>query len=189
MSETKSPDRVETIARTVQSVSVLVGSLSVIAGIVFSILSFNAARQKDALAREAEARTREFELKKYYDEQRSRADKAAIEAAKPFLELRQKLYLDAIQNAGVLVNPTNHTDPELAKATKRFWELYWAELCMVESKEVESAMIGLGDLIADTSAPPHDRQRAAVKLAHMLRDSLVQSWGIADTNVVGEVNR
>ena len=189
MSETKSPDRIDSISRAVQSVSVVVGVISVIVGIVFSIISFNDARQKDALARQAEARTREFELKKYYDEQRHQSDQAAVEAAKPFLELRQKLYLEAIQNAGVLVNPTNHTSPELTKATKRFWELYWAELCIVESKEVETAMIGLGDLIADTSAPPRDRQRASVKLAHVLRDSLIKSWGIADTNVVGEVNR
>lgn len=183
MSETKrNPDRLDNMLRAVKVVSI-------VAGVVITVLSFNETRQKDARARQTEADNRKFELQKYYDDKQEQSKREQVEAAKPFLDLRQKLYLEAIQNAGIIVNPNEHTDMEMKKAMKRFWELYWAELCLVESKEVESAMIRLGETITDTNTPIIGRQRAAVKLAHMLRDSLIKSWGIEDNTKVGEVNR
>ena len=71
---------VDTVAKTVQVISVVVG-------VVVSVLSFNTTREKEALAR------------------RDEAEKRLVEAARPFLELRQKRYMEAIQAAGVLVNP------------------------------------------------------------------------------------
>src|SRR5688500_6929747 len=86
---------------------------SVVIGVVISVLSFNATRDKEAEARR-------------------------IEASKPFLELRQKLYMEAVKAAAILANREGYTDQEIASAKRRFRELYVAELSMVESPEVEA---------------------------------------------------
>src|SRR4051794_14985061 len=73
--------------------------LSVVVGVVITVLSFNATRQKEAEARQ-------------------------LEAAKPFLQVRQNLYTEAVKAAGILANPATHTQEELSVAKKRFGELY-----------------------------------------------------------------
>jgi hypothetical protein len=145
---------------------------SVVAGVVVSVLSFNATRVK-------EAEVRRFETQKYYDQRADQAEKQQIEAAKPFLQLRQKRYEEAVRTSGVLANPSNHTPEELKAAEKRFWELYWSELSLVESQEVETAMVELGKSITG-KAPLTERQTASYNLAHDVRASLLSSWGIED---------
>lgn len=76
-------DHMERLFKTVQA-------LSIVAGVVISVLSFNEARKQEALAQQAEA------------------GKQQLEAAKPFLELRQRLYLDAVKQAAILANPEPH---------------------------------------------------------------------------------
>jgi hypothetical protein len=173
-------DRLETASRLAQVISVVVG-------VVISIFSFNDTRQKEAAARIAEARTRQFELQKYYDQRREQADKQQIEAARPFLEMRQKRYMEAIQAAAVLCSPESHMPGEIQKARKRFWELYWAELSMVEGAGVENQMVELGRALKP-GLRPTPQQLAAFHLAHALRDSLVESWGINEAKT-GEVTR
>jgi hypothetical protein len=160
--------------------------ISVVVGVVISILSFNATRSHDADARKAEADSRRFELQKYYDQKQTEADRQAIEAAKPFLELRQRRYAEAIQAAGVLANPKRHGPNEIKKAQKRFWELYWAELSMVEDSNVEREMMKLGDAFGQ--GVPTAQQNATYHLAHALRDSLTQSWGVGQEKI-GKITR
>ncbi len=135
----------ETIAKTVQVVSVVVG-------VVISVLSFNATREKEAEARR-------------------------IEASKPFLELRQKLYMEAVKAAAVLANREGYSEQEVASAKRRFRELYVAELSMVESPEVEARMVDLASKTDQSLTPLNPAQKAAYDLAHALRDSFVASWG------------
>ena len=153
--------KLDSITKTVQIVSVVVG-------VVISVLSFNYTRQKDADARMAEA------------------NKQEIEAAKPFLELRQKRYMEAIESAAILSSPETHSPDEMQKARKRFWELYWAELSMVEDAKVEGAMKKLGESL-DPQLKPTSQQISAYELAHALRDSLTKSWGISE-NKEGKTN-
>jgi hypothetical protein len=127
--------------------------LSVVVGVVISVLSFNATRQKEAVARQ-------------------------VEAAKPFLQLRQALYAEAVKAAAVLTNPGTHTQEELAAAKKRFCELYVAELSMVEAPEVEEKMVELAKQIDPELTKFTPAQSAAYDLAHALRDSFVTSWGV-----------
>jgi hypothetical protein len=162
--------RLQTLSQTVQVVSVA-------AGVVISVLSFNQARVREAAAREAEAETRRFELTRYFDQRKDLADQRQIEAARPFLEIRQKRYSEAIKAAGVLVTPELHTAEETRKARKRFWELYWAELSMVEGSGVEARMAHLGRLL-EPGRSPTPQQLASYRLAHSLRDSLIKSWGV-----------
>jgi hypothetical protein len=126
--------------------------LSVVVGVVISVLSFNATREKEAETRR-------------------------IEASKPFLELRQKLYMEAVKAAGVLANREGYTDKELTAARKRFRELYVAELSMVESPEVEQRMVTLAGTVDPSLTTLNPAQRAAYDLSHALRDSFVASWG------------
>ena len=135
----------ETIAKTVQVVSVVVG-------VVISVLSFNATREKEAEARR-------------------------IEASKPFLELRQKLYMEAVKAAAVLANREGYSEQEIAAAKRRFRELYVAELSMVESPEVEARMVDLASKTDQSLTPLNPAQKAAYDLAHALRDSFAASWG------------
>ena len=130
-----------------------VQTLSVVAGVVISVLSFNAARQQEAIARHAEA-------------------------AKPFLEMRQQRYLEAVHAAAVLSNPDDHSDEEKDVAAKRFRELYVAELSLVEGREVEGAMVRLAELVDPNVVQFTPARRAAYDLAHALRDSLVKSWHV-----------
>lgn len=173
----------ERSAGVLDSTIKLVQVVCVVAGVVISALSFNGAREKEALAREAEAKTKEFELKKYFDERTDEAEKRQAEAAKPFLELRQELYLETVQVAGVLANPNDHSEEELKKAAARFRQLYVSELSLVEGLGVEQGMMTLAEAVQDKIVNFDDKQTAAYNLAHALRDSLVKSWGIQETLV------
>ena len=135
----------ETIAKTIQVVSIVVG-------VVLSVLSFNATREKEAEARR-------------------------IEASKPFLELRQKLYMEAVKAAAVLANRDGYSEREIGSAKRRFRELYVAELSMVESPEVEARMVDLASKTDQSLTSLNPAQKAAYDLAHALRDSFVASWG------------
>jgi hypothetical protein len=163
------PSRLDAASKLIQVVSVVVG-------VIITVLSFNAARQTEARARVAEAETRKLDQKKYDDQRRDEAAKKQAEAARPFLELRQKLYLEAVQAAGVLGNPEDHTPDEMAKARKRFRELYVAELSLVEGVGVEGGMVALARAVDPKLLEMSKEQLAAYKLAHALRDSLVKSW-------------
>lgn len=129
--------------------------VSVVVGVVISALSFNQSRLREATARE-------------------------IEAAKPFYTLRQKLYTEAIEAAGVLANPQVHTEEEIAKSRKRFRELYIGELSMVEAHEVEAQMIALAKQIDPELLEMNEAQKATYDLAHALRDTFTSSWKIRD---------
>ena len=131
----------------------LVSTLAVVAGVVVSVLSYSSAQEAQARARE-------------------------LEAAKPFLELRQRLYGEALAAAGVLANPKVHSAHELEAANRRFRSLYVAELSMVESPEVEAQMIALAAQVAPDLHEFTPAQTAAYDLAHQLRDSFVADWGI-----------
>lgn len=133
----------------------IVQVVSVVAGVVISILSFNHTRAKEAEARK-------------------------LEAAKPFLTLRQDLYSQAVKAAATLVNQSTHTDEEIRQARKRFRDLYVAELSMVEAPKVEEQMRALAEQIDRELVPLDGPRSAAYRLAHALRDSFAEEWQVPD---------
>jgi hypothetical protein len=173
---------------SLDSVSKLVQVLAVVAGVIISILSFNSTRQSEAHARALEAAARKLELEKYRDQREDDAIKRQAEAAKPFLELRQKVYLEAVQAAAVLANPKDHTEDEIKKSKKRFRELYVAELSLAEGIGVANAMVALAKAVDPDLTNFTPEQQAAYDLAHSLRDSLTKSWGVNE-NVIDNPNR
>jgi hypothetical protein len=144
----------------VKSIAAYVTMFTAIIGIIISVLNYKIGKEKEALSRK-------------------------IEASKPFLELRQKLYLEGLHNASILASPDLHTDEEIKNAKKRFYQLYWGELSLVEESEVESNMI----LIASSleSGKLEDIKNATYKLSHSMRNSLSKSWGM-DNEKIGNVN-
>lgn len=145
---------IDVVAKTVQV-------LSVVAGVVISVMSFNATREKEMQTQRAEFETRK------------------LEAARPFLELRQKLYMEALKAAAVLSTPEHRTKEEIRAARQRFRELYVAELSMVEQPDVEGKMVDLAKNVDPALIPLDAAQTAAYQLAHALRDSFVANWEIA----------
>ena len=118
--------------------------LSVVAGVVISVLSFNATRSKEAEAR-------------------------ALEADKPFVELRRSTYLEAVKTAAIIANPEGRSPGDVAKAKRRFRELYVAELTMVEDGDVARSMVDLAKAVDPKLGTLSAAQSAALGLARALK--------------------
>lgn len=127
--------------------------ISVVCGVVVSVLSFNATRDK-----EIDARNKESEARR-------------VEAERPLRELRRSVYLEAVKTGAVIATPTGRTKEEIAKAQRRFRELYVAELTMVEDPAVERSMVELARTLDPTLLKLTDGQLAALNLAKALRAS------------------
>lgn len=138
----------------------LVQLISIVSGVVLSVLSFNDAREK-----EAEARIKEAESRK-------------IEAARPFDELRRNVYLEAVKTAAIIANPDGRSVQEMAKAKRRFRELYVAELTMVEEIAVEEGMVNLATAVDPDLIKLTDAQTAALNLAKALRASYATTYPV-----------
>jgi hypothetical protein len=167
-------------ASRLATVAGMVQVLSVVTGVAISVATFFTAQAKEADARRAEAETRRLELQKLEHDQREKSEQAAREAVRPFLQLRQDRYLEVVRAAAVLIASAAHRQDEVDAAHKRFFELYWAELSMVEDKQVEAAMVKLGNEIDPRAVKGTEAQKASYDLAHALRDSLVRSWRIGE---------
>lgn len=140
----------------------LVQVLSIVSGVVISVLSFNATRDK-----ELEARNKEAEVR-------------ALEAERPFRELRRSVYLEAVKTAAVIAAPEGRPKVEVDKATRRFRELYVAELTMVEDPKVEEKMVVLARAVDPGLLNLNEGQRAALDLAKALRESYANPLPSAD---------
>lgn len=98
-----------------------------------------------------------------------------IEASKPFLERQLKLYTELTQITSIIATSDNNT--KLQEAKKRFWELYWGELALVENEEIEGYMVSFGNGI-NNSFDQELMQKISLELAHSCGRSLNHSWGI-----------
>jgi hypothetical protein len=131
----------------------LVQVVSIVSGVVFSVLSFNATREKEVDVRNKEAEARR------------------TEAERPLRELRRSVYLEAVKTAAVIATPEGRSSPELSKARRRFRELYVAELTMVEDPAVEATMVALARAVDPDLLNLNAGQQAALNLAKALRSS------------------
>ena len=122
--------------------------MAIVGGVVVSLVNINATR-----VRELEAR--------------------ALESDKAFVELRRKVYLDAVQQAAILANQGDYSQSELDTARRRFRALYVAELTMVEDRGVEAEMVNLAGAVDPTLARLTPEQRAAYNLAKALKPGYI----------------
>ncbi len=110
----------------------------------------------------------------YLDARKMEIETRRIEAAKPFLDLQLKLYKDATQAAARI---STSSDKESGKELKRFWELYWGELALIENLGVDIAMRAFGKGLNDRLSTS-DMEQLSLNLAHACRESLAFSWGV-----------
>jgi hypothetical protein len=118
-----------------------------------------------------------------------------VEARKPFLEKQLALYFEAAQVLGKMVTITPDAG-EWPGVERRFWELYWSELAMVEDKTVEAAMVEFSRHLFDYNANyktvashnPAELENlkrplygASLEVAHAMRASITKEWGAAYT--------
>jgi hypothetical protein len=152
-----------------------IGLLTVVFGIAWPVFQYTKTLQQaedDRRGRaEKDAEQREKEIKT-----------AGREAQRPFLELQLKLYVEAVTVAGRLATLESGTEREAAR--KRFHQLYWGELSVVEDKEVEGAMVRFNlalEVYEQSPSPERAKAKAILncrsyKLAHNVRDSLARTW-------------
>jgi hypothetical protein len=97
-----------------------------------------------------------------------------IEATRPFLDKQLALYTEATKLTATIA--TSADQAEIQKATKRFRELYWGELGLVERDDVARAMISFKQAL-DAKQDQDTLASLALSLAHACRDELAASWG------------
>jgi len=107
--------------------------------------------------------------------QKERQASATRDATKPFLEKQLLFYSEATAVASRIATLSDGVDRK--KNIQRFWELYWGELAMVESKDVESAMVNLGRALIENPSDRGSLEQLSLRLADSCRHSLAKSWG------------
>jgi len=118
--------------------------------------------------------------------QRTAETNRRLEVQRPFLERQLALYFEVVQIAGELVTPQGGEEA-WGKHERRFWQLYWAELSMVEAGNIEQIMVEVGKkLQAYKEARQTNRgedqlqdlRRCVYELAHEVRRAIEIRWHI-----------
>jgi hypothetical protein len=143
------------VAMNLESITKVVTALVAAGGLAVTGMTFTANQRRDIETRQLQAR-------------------------QPFLQEQLKLYTEVTKTTANLA----HGDPAdagVAAARKRFWELYWGELALVEDRGVEAAMVAMGKCLNGDCAPCGGSvSQCALKVAHACRRSLAASWGVRD---------
>ena len=99
-----------------------------------------------------------------------------LEARASFLDYQLELYQETANVASILANESPET-ANWQEAHKRFLELYWGDLVLVETPLVEAQM-SIFKVALDNKSP-YMRSHSYC-LAHELRASLSKSWNVVD---------
>ena len=104
---------------------------------------------------------------------------------------QKQLYEQAVESASKIAN--GNSLASVAKSRDVFWVLYWGNLAMLESRNVEFAMVKFGKLLSKCEKSkdescfqptpgnlPPSLQLAALDLAHCARASLQDTWEPVD---------
>lgn len=115
-------------------------------------------------------------------QQALRARTAERESKLIFLNKQADIYFEAVRLVSSLANVES---PELIdkKDERRFWELFWGELGMVEDVEVARAMDMFGQSLrafqGNGARPCADKRKSiSLTLSHCVRRSLGNNWGV-----------
>jgi hypothetical protein len=104
-----------------------------------------------------------------------------VEVRQPFLNKQLELYFRAASVVGRFATLKPSTD-KWADNEDAFLQLYWSELSVVESREVESAMVEVKKAIERYKAAPNDDQAlkgldgCIYELAHSIRRGIKRGW-------------
>src|SRR6185369_10509268 len=148
-----------------------IGTAVILVGIAVPFYQYTRTLEKDRQDRVDKKAAEEAQ-------QAKQADAALREAQKPFLQRQTELYFEATGAAAKLA--TLEKGPERDNARKRFYELYWGDLSVVEDEIVETAMVRFHDKLDDFEkgkAEKFDLQEMSLELAHACRNSMARGWG------------
>jgi len=98
----------------------------------------------------------------------------AHERQKPFVEAQMRFYIEATETAARIPRTTDV--PTRDALVKRFWELYWGALALVEDEEVAGAMIAYGKQLSAGAPDPSTLESRSLDVAHACRNSLQRLW-------------
>jgi hypothetical protein len=114
-------------------------------------------------------------LFQYMQARKSEGQTAKLTAKQPFLMKRLELYTDAASCAAAIATSADKLEIEMQ--TRKFWDMYWGPMAIVEDEKVEKSMVAFGKALQQ-SVSPDILKIAAIQLAHSCRDSLAQSWEV-----------
>jgi hypothetical protein len=110
----------------------------------------------------------------YSDNARETAETRRIEATLPYLKKQLELYTEATKTTAIIATSSDSAATETA--TKRFKELYWGELALVERDAVASAMVSFREAL-DAKQGQDALRPLALNLTDACRAELAVSWG------------
>jgi len=130
------------------------------------------------------------------EQARRESDARTFEARKPFLDKQLALYIETSQVTGQLVSADDLLDPEWKNKLRRFEQLYWTELSMVEDDIVKSAMEDFGTKArsinvrkaslnsSELSREMGDLRQSSYRLAKALRSGIESRWNLNFDNAL-----
>jgi hypothetical protein len=111
-----------------------------------------------------------------------------FEARKPFNDRQLAVYSDTAEVIGRLATTEDPNGPEWDENIKRFYQLFWAELSMVEDNSVKKAMMTYSSHLQEIiESAPEKRastesfqklEQRTYRLASTLRASIESSWDV-----------
>lgn len=145
---------------TAETLLKLLSPLLAVAAFVWGIYTYRDTSQQQLARQKADAERT--------------AETRRIEATRPYLDKQLTLYTEATKVTASLATTTD--EKERAKSKKRFMELYWGELGLVERDSVSRAMVKFREAL-DRNASAGELGILALAVAHACRDELAVSWG------------
>jgi hypothetical protein len=108
------------------------------------------------------------------------------EFKKRFFEEQLRTYTEVVDNASCITLYQQDSE-EYKKAVLNFKRLFWGKMCIVEDRNVESAMVSFSSSLKQYESSSTDKeenkiilQDAGLVLAHTCRNSILRTWGIND---------
>ena len=95
----------------------------------------------------------------------------SIEAAKPYLQKKLDWCVEAIETTAYIATADSQSRSE---KEKRFWQLYWGVMGLVENKNVTDAMIEFGNRLKGLSS--NDLTVDSLNLARACREEMANDW-------------
>jgi hypothetical protein len=126
-------------------------------------------------------------VKKSDDERIKLANAQVLQAQEPFLRKQLELYSEVLKEVEKLVTLAP-TDKEWISSELRFWQLYLSELSMVESGDVEGAMVRFGGQLNVYKKGGQNLQTletCSYELAHAVRRSIQARWQVKQSEAIG----
>ncbi|MDY8136826.1 hypothetical protein [Aquimarina sp. 2201CG5-10] len=110
-----------------------------------------------------------------------------LENLKEFWNTQNRLYSETLKVTSELVLSNEIRSEKYLENYNRFWELYWAELPTCESREVESAMVRIKDLIHEKKHIKDGEEYKLEDLRKPMKSALLNlSKAVRDSSILLE---